>query len=79
MRGDSVPSAVVTAKRLIAGPPPEQAATLVTVALSATKAGTEATLTHERLPSPQTRHRHNIGWADLLDHLSDIALRSPAA
>jgi uncharacterized protein YndB with AHSA1/START domain len=51
------------------GAPTADAETLVTLALKAVAGGTELTLTHERLPSEESRSGHAQGWANFLDHL----------
>jgi uncharacterized protein YndB with AHSA1/START domain len=51
------------------GPPTQNATTLVTLELKALKAGTELTLTHEKLPTAEVRQGHTVGWANMLDHL----------
>jgi len=43
--------------------------TLVTISLSDHVDGTEMTLVHERLPSPDTRYKHEMGWTGCLDCL----------
>ena len=42
---------------------------LVTVELSDRDGGTEVRLTHEQLPSEESRDRHNDGWNSVLDRL----------
>jgi uncharacterized protein YndB with AHSA1/START domain len=43
--------------------------TLVTIELRETDGGTELTLTHEGLPSPTAREKHEGGWIGCLDCL----------
>ena len=42
---------------------------VVTVELSDRDGGTEVKLTHEKLPSEESRDRHNQGWNSVLDRL----------
>jgi len=42
---------------------------VVTVEFSARDGGTEVKLTHEKLPSEESRDRHNQGWSSVLDRL----------
>ena len=42
---------------------------VVTVDLSDRDGGTEVKLTHEKLPSEESRDRHNDGWNSVLDRL----------
>jgi uncharacterized protein YndB with AHSA1/START domain len=42
---------------------------IVTVELSDHDDGTQLTLTHEQLPSEESRDRHNEGWNSVLDRL----------
>jgi uncharacterized protein YndB with AHSA1/START domain len=42
---------------------------VVTVEFSARDGGTEVKLTHEKLPSEESRDRHNQGWNSVLDRL----------
>ena len=42
---------------------------IVTVELSDRDGGTELKLTHEQLPSEESRDRHNEGWNSVLDRL----------
>jgi uncharacterized protein YndB with AHSA1/START domain len=42
---------------------------MVTVELSDCAAGTEVRLTHEQLPSEESRDRHTEGWKSVLDKL----------
>jgi uncharacterized protein YndB with AHSA1/START domain len=42
---------------------------VVTVELSDRDGGTEVKLTHEKLPSEESRDRHNEGWDSVLDRL----------
>lgn len=42
---------------------------VVTVELSDRDGGTEVRLTHEKLPSEESRDRHNDGWNSVLDRL----------
>jgi uncharacterized protein YndB with AHSA1/START domain len=53
------------------GPPTQNANTLVTVELKSISGGTELTLTHEKLPTVELRAAHEIGWANMFDHLTD--------
>ena len=55
------------------GAPTQDADTLVTVELAPSGAGTELTLTHERLPTPELRAAHATGWANMFDHLVALA------
>lgn len=55
------------------GGPTQNADTLVTVELAPSGAGTELTLTHERLPTPELRAAHATGWANMFDHLVAVA------
>jgi len=43
--------------------------TIVTVELSDRDGGTEVRLIHEKLPSEESRDRHNEGWSSVLDRL----------
>ena len=40
--------------------------------------GTELTLTHEKLPTAVLRAAHEIGWANMFDHLIDVVDWSPS-
>jgi uncharacterized protein YndB with AHSA1/START domain len=42
---------------------------IVTVEFSARDGGTEVKLTHQQLPSEESRDRHNQGWSSVLDRL----------
>ena len=42
---------------------------VVTVEFSARDGGTEVKLTHEKLPSEESRERHNQGWSSVFDRL----------
>ena len=42
---------------------------VVTVELSDREGGTEVKLTHEKLPSEESRDRHNEGWDSVFDRL----------
>lgn len=45
--------------------------TLVTVELKDAGEGTEITLTHEMLPTDETRQEHQRGWTSIFDKLED--------
>ena len=47
----------------------ENRTSVVTVELSDRDAGTELRLTHEQLPSEESRDRHSDGWNSVLDRL----------
>jgi uncharacterized protein YndB with AHSA1/START domain len=47
---------------------------LVTVELSDRDGGTELILRHEKLPSEESRDRHNEGWNSVLDRLEKFLL-----
>jgi|SRR5437588_7886656 len=47
----------------------ENRSSLVTVELSDRDGGTELRLIHEKLPSEESRDRHNEGWNSVLDKL----------
>jgi len=47
---------------------------IVTVEFSARDGGTEVKLTHEKLPSEESRDRHNQGWNSVLDRLEKFLL-----
>jgi glutathione S-transferase len=47
---------------------------VVTVELSDRDGGTEVKLTHEKLPSEESRDRHNEGWNSVLDRLEKFLL-----
>ncbi len=47
----------------------ENRTSIVTVELSDRDGGTELRLKHERLPSEESRDRHNEGWKSVLDKL----------
>jgi len=47
----------------------EEHISLVTVELSDRDGGTEVRLIHEKLPSAESRDRHNEGWNSVLDRL----------
>ena len=47
---------------------------VVTVEFSARDGGTEVKLTHEKLPSEESRDRHNQGWSSVLDRLEKFLL-----
>ena len=47
---------------------------VVTVELSDRDGGTEVKLTHEKLPSEESRDRHNEGWNGVLDRLEKFLL-----
>ncbi len=48
---------------------------LVSIALRSVGSQTELTLTHERLPNDESRHRHEMGWIVILEKLSDHLAR----
>jgi uncharacterized protein YndB with AHSA1/START domain len=52
----------------------ENRTSLVTVELSNRDGGTELRLTHEQLPSEESRDRHNQGWNSVLDRLEKFLL-----
>ncbi len=52
--------------------------TLVTIELHEKDGGTELTLTHEGLPTPTAREKHEGGWIGCLDGL-DRHLKAAAA
>jgi uncharacterized protein YndB with AHSA1/START domain len=58
------------------GAPTGNAETLVTLALRPVGGGTELTLTHERLPSDESRSGHAQGWTNFLDHLAAHGART---
>jgi uncharacterized protein YndB with AHSA1/START domain len=45
---------------------------IVTIELSDRDGGTEVRLTHEKLPSEESRDRHIEGWTSLLDKLAEF-------
>jgi uncharacterized protein YndB with AHSA1/START domain len=47
---------------------------IVTVEFSARDGGTEVKLTHQQLPSEESRDRHNQGWNSVLDRLEKFLL-----
>jgi glutathione S-transferase len=47
---------------------------VVTVELSDRDGGTEVKLTHEKLPSEESRDRHNEGWNSVLNRLEKFLL-----
>ena len=47
----------------------EEHVSVVTVELSDRDGGTEVRLVHEKLPSAESRDRHNEGWNSVLDRL----------
>ncbi len=47
---------------------------IVTVELFERDGGTELKLTHEQLPSEESRDRHNQGWNSVLDRLEQFLL-----
>ncbi|MGE5213888.1 MAG: SRPBCC family protein [Nitrospirota bacterium] len=50
----------------------ENRTSVVTVELFERGSGTELQLTHERLPSEESRDRHKEGWTSLLDRLEQF-------
>ena len=48
---------------------------VVTVELSDRNGGTEVTLTHEQLPSTESRDRHNEGWNSVLGRLEKFVTK----
>jgi len=48
---------------------------VVTVELSDRDGGTEVKLTHEKLPSEESRDRHNEGWSSVLDRLEKFVTK----
>ena len=48
---------------------------VVTVELSDRDGGTEVKLTHEKLPSEESRDRHNQGWNSVLDRLEKFVTK----
>ena len=48
---------------------------VVTVELSDRDGGTEVKLTHEKLPSEESRDRHNEGWNSVLDRLEKFVMK----
>ncbi|HEY5992239.1 MAG TPA: SRPBCC domain-containing protein [Candidatus Udaeobacter sp.] len=48
---------------------------VVTVELSDRDGGTEVKLTHEKLPSEESRDRHNDGWNSVLDRLEKFVAK----
>jgi uncharacterized protein YndB with AHSA1/START domain len=53
------------------GPPTNNVNTLVTVELNPRGDETDLVLTQERLPTPEIREGHMMGWGNMLDHLAD--------
>ena len=53
----------------------ENRISVVTVELVERRGGTELRLTHEQLPSEESRDRHNEGWNSLLDRLEQFFAR----
>ena len=53
----------------------ENRTSVVTVELSDRDAGTELRLTHEQLPSEESRDRHSDGWNSVLDRLEKFVSR----
>jgi uncharacterized protein YndB with AHSA1/START domain len=45
---------------------------VVTIELTDRDGGTEVKLTHEQLPSEESRDRHNAGWNSVLDRLQQF-------
>jgi uncharacterized protein YndB with AHSA1/START domain len=52
----------------------ENRTSLITVELFEHRAGTELRLTHEQLPTEESRDRHSEGWNSLLDRLEKFLL-----
>jgi uncharacterized protein YndB with AHSA1/START domain len=50
----------------------ENKTSLVTIELFDRSGGTELRLTHEQLPSAESRDRHNQGWNSVLDRLEQF-------
>ena len=48
---------------------------VVTVELSDRDGGTEVRLVHEKLPSEESRDRHNEGWNSVLDRLESFFIK----
>jgi uncharacterized protein YndB with AHSA1/START domain len=53
----------------------ENRESIVTVELSDRDSGTEVKLTHEKLPSEESRDRHNEGWNSVLDRLGKFVTK----
>lgn len=47
---------------------------VVTIELSDREGGTELVLKHQKLPSEESRDRHNEGWNSVLDRLENFLL-----
>jgi uncharacterized protein YndB with AHSA1/START domain len=50
----------------------ENRTSLVTIEFSDRDGGTEVRLSHEQLPSEESRDRHNQGWTSVLDQLEQF-------
>ena len=59
------------------GPLTNNVNTLVTLELDPHGDETDLVLTHERLPTAAIVEGHTRGWGNILDHLADVAARSP--
>lgn len=53
----------------------ENRTSVVTIELVESRGGTELRLKHEKLPSEESRDRHNEGWNSLLDKLEQFLVQ----
>ena len=66
------PSRLVYTWQFKGGPPPDMPETLVTVEFVEKDAATVVRIKHEKLPTPDVRDQHRIGWEGCLDKLAAL-------
>jgi uncharacterized protein YndB with AHSA1/START domain len=68
----SAPSRLVYTWQFKGGPPPDMPETVVTVEFVEQDGGTEVRIKHEKLPTPEAREQHRIGWEGCCDKLDAL-------
>jgi uncharacterized protein YndB with AHSA1/START domain len=68
----TIPSRLVYTWQFKGGPPPDMPETLVTVEFVDQDDGTEVRIKHEKLPNPEAREQHRIGWEGCCDKLDAL-------
>ncbi len=72
----TAPSRLVYTWQFKGGPPPDMPETVVTVEFVEQDAGTEVRIKHEKLPTPEAREHHRIGWEGCCDKLDALVAAS---
>jgi uncharacterized protein YndB with AHSA1/START domain len=72
----TAPSRLVYTWQFKGGPPPDMPETVVTVDFVEQDAATEVRIKHEKLPTPEVREQHRIGWEGCCDKLDALVAAS---